>query len=434
MHKFLMLVAVGALSIVAIATTTARSAADATTGDLANEVAVAQPLFAMVMPGVVISAEASGAESGLKMPPGTRLPEGDALLVTVPDNEIKASEQDGAAGRLATADAEWRLSIAASLAAARLPRITSFRLSGLEPSAPLQMDFGAGLLRPQPGIDPWAYLKRLGTVDAEGLRDQAESNVAVVAKAMGAKLRSSKVDLVPADTAGSAYGVRIAFQVSSLSDVADHLGDALVGAQTGLVGNQNAVAEGVAITLCDASQCAAGFSAARRQSGEMIMPRELDSGRLEITARFPNLTGGPEVSATAHGGPAELDRFARATLRSGPSLLPLRGIPCPNGDGTSAPSCAVGPPTSKEQKLRCPHGRKLVLRLHAAARKVSVTWGAIDGSGKGAIMASTNARSDRYRREWWFRVPRKASAATQLNLVAQFTDVSTTFRIATACS
>jgi hypothetical protein len=403
--------------------------ASASTTDLVSEASVAQPIFSSVMPGARVSAEIASTLPDGQLMPGMTLPAGDMLVVTVPQSEVTATHQDGAAGDIATQDAVWRLSMAGAFAAAQLPNVSVFRLDGVPVAEPLGREFGIGILRTQPGTTPWGFMTKLDTVDAEHLRAQAASNAATIAKAFGDQFVSDRVDVVPVSPDRSAVGLRIALSVKSLKGVAEHLGDALVGGQIGLVGDPKALAEGVAITVCDATRCAGSFSATRRQTGDMLIPNEFDAPGMTVTTRFENLTGGPEVTAMAHGGAvSDSKKYSEATLEGAHKKTTIRGVPCPAGTG-----CTSGPDASEFPTLKCPTGRKFVLRLQTAAEHVIVYWSHATPSAN-SILAKGNAHRSANGRAWSLTVPRKARKATQLQLATAFGPVSTNFNAKTRCS
>ena len=338
------------------------SPATAWAGDPAYESAVAQPLFDAVLPGTTVSAAAE--------PANVFGPAGDVLYVNVPPV---------GGDRTATDEANWRLKLAAALAGSRLPDTVRYVMSG----APLD----AGRLN-------WSQpMARLDTVSIDAMRAQADSNAAVIAQQFGANLTAARVETVPVDPAANAAGFKLVFGVKSLGANPSAIGNAFVGADVGLVGGASALAEGVAVVVCDPAQCVSSFSAARAGWGSMRVTQDADAAGLKATAAFPNLTGGPPALQIVHAGlptmPVVPARYSAATVEG----RKLFGVACPTDAG-----CGAGANKS-HPSVRCDAGRRLVLKLKVAPTSVKLSW---------ASGATARAHAANHRRDWSFTVPAKA--------------------------
>jgi hypothetical protein len=83
-----------------------------------------------------------------------------------------------------------------------------------------------------------------------------------------------------------------------------------MGLKTGLIGNDDSLVEGLAITMVDDTGAHASVLVnARGASGSGVTTPDLDlAAGTPADMSFPKLTDGPPTMAMAHGGPVKLSR------------------------------------------------------------------------------------------------------------------------------
>lgn len=92
----------------------------------------------------------------------------------------------------------------------------------------------------------------IGSVPLSTLTPQLNSNLQTLTDALGAgAVLASHITTLPVDPANGAYAFEVDLKVSDLSVLTGHLADVLNGLDTGLVGDQTALAEGLAINVVD---------------------------------------------------------------------------------------------------------------------------------------------------------------------------------------
>jgi hypothetical protein len=116
----------------------------------------------------------------------------------------------------------------------------------------------------------------------------------------------ARVVTVPVDPSRGLFALEARLKVSRLEALAPHLGDVVDGLATGLVGDDTAVVEGLAIVVVDEQGQRAGWwRTERTETGIGIPgPTQVRGSVAPVDADFPNLTGGPATSRSVSAGPA----------------------------------------------------------------------------------------------------------------------------------
>lgn len=92
----------------------------------------------------------------------------------------------------------------------------------------------------------------IGSVPLSTLTPQLNSNLQTLTDALGAgAVLASHITTLPVDPTNGANAFEVDLKVSDLSVLTGHLADVLNGLDTGLVGDQTALAEGLAINVVD---------------------------------------------------------------------------------------------------------------------------------------------------------------------------------------
>lgn len=228
--------------------------------------------------------------------------EGQVLRVDVPRELAVASTDDP----FAIADAAWRVRVLAADLAAQVPGLAGYQLRspGTSPTAVPSAVLGelTGTLPPPVAMNA---LRKVGTVQAAAARAQLDSNIAVLRKHVPAIANITVQSLELPEAAGHvAFAVEI--ESNAVESLRPYLGDIFLGLQTGLVGGEDAVIDGLGITLSEGPKTVAGsWVAARALTGAVLNSPEFKMPTsLATTLPFVSFTGGPAPQAAATLGVA----------------------------------------------------------------------------------------------------------------------------------
>jgi hypothetical protein len=228
--------------------------------------------------------------------------EGQVLRVEVPQEMARAKVGDP----FAIADAAWRARMLAADLAAEVPALTGYQLrsQGISPAAvpPAVLGELTGTLPPPVAANA---LRNVGTVPIAAARAQLDSNISVLRKHVPT-ITNVTVQSLELPEAGSHVALAVEVESSAIEDLRPFLGDIFLGLQTGLVGDGNAVIDGLAITLWEGSKPVAGsWMATRALTGAVLTSPEFKMpASLVTTLPFVSSTGGPVPHAAATLGVA----------------------------------------------------------------------------------------------------------------------------------
>ncbi len=270
-------------------------------GDESEESAFVSQVASNTFPG--------GGGSIVSAPDGAR----DDLVFTLGSPAAEADAAAGSVGQLpadfVSAELSWRGFMASALVAQRFG-LAGFRIVNPDGSTPaLGTDddyagsFGAS--------GPWAVRKKIGSVSIDAAEAQLNSNFKTLQAATGPTFDHFSVQRLVLSEDDNAFAFLVTIHSSLPTDrVRPYLGDLLVGMQTGLVGDESARVDGLALVLeNEDGALAASFSAPRAGAGELLFGHELDApGTLSTKIVFPNLTGGdraPDIAVS--GTPTSVD-------------------------------------------------------------------------------------------------------------------------------
>lgn len=228
--------------------------------------------------------------------------QGQVLRVEVPREMALASADDP----FGIADAAWRARLLAADLATGAPEVTGYQLRspGVSPAAvsPAVLGELTGTLPPPAAT---AGLRRLGTVSADAARAQLDSNIAVLRKRVPA-IAGVAVRSLELPGAGDHVAFAVSVEAENVEKLRPYLGDVFLGLQTGLVGSEEAVIDGLAITLSEGSKPVIGsWMATRALTGAVLNSPEFRMPEtIGTTLPFASTTGGPTPQAAATPGTA----------------------------------------------------------------------------------------------------------------------------------
>jgi len=231
--------------------------------------------------------------------------EGQVLKVEVPREVALAKADDP----FAVADAAWRVRVLAADLAAQVPGVTGYQLRSPSVSpATLSPTVLAELTGTLPPLAATEGLRRLGSVSADSARAQLESNIAVLRKHAPAIANVALQSLELPD-AGEHVAFAVGVESSDVEKLRPYLGDIFVGLQTGLVGSEDAVIDGLAITLSEGPTPVAGsWMATRALTGVALNSPKFEMPEtLATTLPFVSSTDGPVPRAEATLGAASAE-------------------------------------------------------------------------------------------------------------------------------
>lgn len=245
-----------------------------------------------------------GGSGSLVSAPGSAR---DDLVFTLGSSAAEADAVVSSTGHLppdfVSAELSWRGFMASALVAQRFG-LAGFRIVNPDGSTPaLGTDddyagnFGAS--------GPWAVRKRIGSVSIDAAETQLNSNIKTLQAATGPTFDHFSVRRLVLSADDDAFAFVVTVQSSLPTDrVEPYLGDLFVGMQTGIVGDEGARVDGLALILeNDDGAMAASFSAPRAGAGELLFGPALDAPRtLSTKIVFPNLTGGGRAPNIAVSG------------------------------------------------------------------------------------------------------------------------------------
>lgn len=231
---------------------------------------------------------------------------GQQLLVTPAREDVKQYEADA----FAYGDPAWRADMLAASLATEVPGLTGYQLT-----APANMDVAVpraalGLLQGSlPSAEAASKLPALSSISEKEALAQIASNLDVLRDALPASaVTSTAVSVVPVDPERGRFALAVSIETRESSVLIQHAGDAMVGLQTGLVGNPQANIEGLSIAIEEGkTPIAASWIATRAMAGTTMVAPGLELPKVQVVdADFVNLTGGPFLSASASGEIREL--------------------------------------------------------------------------------------------------------------------------------
>ena len=242
---------------------------------------------------------------------------GYALTISVPaedavsqpasdDPAFDAPPPRADAEALPLAELAWKAHLVGGVTAADDPRILQFSTTWVGQTQ-AQAQTLTHVVRTEPGAELPGRFPRIGTASVATARQQLTSNLDVLRAALPAgTVERSRVVTVPVDASRGLFALEVRLKVSSLDALTPHLGDVIDGLATGLVGDETAVVEGLAIDVVDEQGARAGWwRTERTQTGIGIPgPTQPDGSVAPVDADFPNLTGGPATSRSVAAGPA----------------------------------------------------------------------------------------------------------------------------------
>lgn len=257
-----------------------------------------------------------GADASLKTTPsgGVRLsitaPPGALTLPGTDDPSLTAPAPTSDANIIPAAQLAWRAQLAAGLVASRNSAALGFDvdLPDAKPD-PEQRSYLHMSLRRRPGSPTNTGFDRLGTVPLAQARGQLSSNLEILTAALPANtVKSSRVVVIPVDAAHGLFALETDLKVAALETLKPRLGDVVSGLATGLIGDERAVVEGLAINVVDERGQRAAWWRTTRAGIGMGVPSPVFASVpvLSVDRAFPNLTGGSptidSVSSQAASG------------------------------------------------------------------------------------------------------------------------------------
>jgi hypothetical protein len=212
---------------------------------------------------------------------------------------------DPARAQFFFADRGWRAGLASGLIGQQDATVVSYHVtdaSGVVPggaeneySEVIRIQGGTSLAA-EPSNPPIATAKA-----------QLDSNVATLQSLAPAgtydSITSPRIDVDPST---NSYAYAVTLQSSKpVADLVPELGNVLNGLQTGLVGNEQPLIDGLSIVLKSNGQPIAGsWINARTGEGTELFDGTIDIPNvLNVTGTFPNLTGGPPTAASVTSQP-----------------------------------------------------------------------------------------------------------------------------------
>jgi len=224
--------------------------------------------------------------------------EGRILAVEVP-RDLAVTE---VGNPYAVADAAWRIRLLAADLAADAPDVTGYQLSstGVSPAAisPAVVGELTGTLPPPAATQE---LRKLGSASPEATRAQLESNIAVLRKGASGAIDNVTIESLQLPDTAEHTAFAINVESGNVAKLKPFLGDIFVGLQTGLVGSENAVIDGLAIVLSEGSKPIAGsWIATRALTGAILSSPDFPMPEsMAITLPFAASTNGPTPQGTA---------------------------------------------------------------------------------------------------------------------------------------
>jgi hypothetical protein len=198
----------------------------------------------------------------------------------------------------------WRAGIAASLVNVADPTVTSYSVetsTGQVPGYAFN-EFHGGFSPSGSSLnDP-----KLDSVASSAAITQMNSNLTVLKSVLSSgSVISADAQVLPVNADGNEFALEVRITVNQASSLQGHLGDVLVGLQTGLIGNMNStLVEGLSIQVITANgtPVVGSWQETRAQTGTLqFADPSQSSGPLQSTAVYPNLTGGPSPSVAVIG-------------------------------------------------------------------------------------------------------------------------------------
>ncbi len=229
---------------------------------------------------------------------------GEALSIQLPASAIPTG-QTPMQSQFTYQELGWRASLAVGVIDATQP-ISEYQVTtatGDVPTTAADAFHGSFASGWTPGSDP-----ALDTLSSDTALAQLKSNLNVLTQALPAgSVQSSSATLVPIGSSSNQYALDASVTLTDASALNGHYGDALVGMETGLVGNvATSPIEGVAVTIyaADGTPIAGEWSATRAQSGTTAFgdPATAPTS-YSVTTNFPVLTGVPAITSGAVGAP-----------------------------------------------------------------------------------------------------------------------------------
>jgi hypothetical protein len=209
------------------------------------------------------------------------------------------------ANPFAVASTAWRARLVAADLATDDPNVSGYqvRSSGISAASVPSSVLGdlTGTLPPRADV---TVLKKVGSTTEAAARKQLDSNIGVLQSGMPGKLAKLAVSVKPIELVGAGH---VAFEVDveadDISALRPYLGDIFFGLQTGLVGNEDALIDGVGVKLSEGPRVVAAiWTSTRGLSGEtMVAPGFEMPEALHISLPFRSLIGGPPAMDSATG-------------------------------------------------------------------------------------------------------------------------------------
>jgi hypothetical protein len=265
------------------------------------------------------------------------------------DRSFSAPPPQTNADVIPLAELGWKAHLVSGVAAARDARITEFSVDwpGISQD---QANLLTHRLRTEPG-SPLYEFPRLGTVSVGAARKQLASNLDALGAAVPAGvIKRTRVVTVPVDPAQGLFGLEALIRVTDIAALRPYLGDVVDGLATGLVGDDSAVVEGLAINVIDNQGRRAGWWRTQRTGTGFGIPDPSLTGAPmpPVDVDFPNLTGGPptlhSVSGAQHIAAKRPDYALKADRAIGPLRLGMsrRAVERRLGPSTPATGAVVG--------------------------------------------------------------------------------------------
>jgi hypothetical protein len=243
--------------------------------------------------------------SGGKPQAGEALPHASASLVGAPGGghriELAVPPPDRT-DNLTLAALGWRALMVSGVAAEDDDTIVEWSVTwpGITPEHAQLM---WSRLRSDAGVPLANAYPKIGTVSVDEARVQLAGNLDVMRSVFPADtVRRTRIVVVPVDASRRRFGLEADIRVSRLDDLKPKLGAVVGGLQTGLVGDPDAVIEGLAITVADGGSRRAGwFKATRTGVGIGIGPPGFGRDAAPVDVEFPNRTAGPRTAMPGPG-------------------------------------------------------------------------------------------------------------------------------------
>jgi hypothetical protein len=235
--------------------------------------------------------------------------EGPAMVPGGNPRDALAADAPAEATTVADGYTGWRAELGAAYIASEDPALTRFvvHVADTNPSEEGQNFLHAALRAPGTPTVGGGTPTSVDSTSPEAATSQLRSNLKVLAGALPVgTIENAQTRVIFVDQANNAFGVEADIHVAALSDLQRHVGDITQGLKTGLVGDDNATVEGLAINIVDDSGLRAGVWINARDGsgmGATSPTLDLDAG-LRADTKFPNLTGGPDTLSSIHGAPA----------------------------------------------------------------------------------------------------------------------------------